>query len=177
MGEKNPENTERILIGRVTSAVGLKGEVKVYSYAESPDRFKKLKTVIVDGGRSGLSERKVIHARMQGHMVVLLLEGAEDRNAAERMRGADIYMREDQLEPPEPGRHYIRDLIGLAVVNDADGRKIGVLRDILTDRPQNIYVVKREKGPDIMIPGVDQFIREISEDRGEIRVTLIEGME
>ena len=85
-------------------------------------------------------------------------------------------MDSDDLEKLPEGQHYIRDLIGLDVISDDNGEVIGKLSDVLTDRPQDVYVVKMENGRDFMIPGVPEFIREVNEEEGVIRVKLIEGM-
>lgn len=82
---------------------------------------------------------------------------------------------EDLKELPE-GEYYIRDLVGMEVVQDDSGEHLGVLREILTDRPQDLYVVELDDGRRIMIPGVDAFVRSIDMEHGSIAVSLIEGM-
>ena len=151
-----------------------------------------------------MTEYDIERAKMSGGMVVLKLAGIDDRNAAEELRGARVFMDSEDLEELAKGQHYIRDLIGLDVVSDdledregeeaseetdgadgadgasvlgsADTVKIGVVADILTDRPQDIYVVRRSDGTEFMIPGVPEFIREIDEKAGVIKVHLIEGL-
>lgn len=162
---------EKILIGKITSAVGLKGEVKVYSYASSPDRFRALSRVWIDD-----DEYAVAHSRTQKNMAVLQVKGVSDRDAAERLRRRSVYMSDEDLEELEEGEYYIRDLIGLAVVNDESSEKIGTVRDILTDRPQDIYVVALPDGREAMIPGVRSFIRRVDLENGRIYVRLIDGM-
>jgi 16S rRNA processing protein RimM len=86
-------------------------------------------------------------------------------------------MDEEDLEELPEGEYYIRDLIGMEVIREESGERLGILRDVLTDRPQDLYVVETGKGRRIMIPGVDEFIRTIDMERGTIGVVLIEGME
>ena len=104
---------EKILIGKITSAAGLKGEMRVYSYASSPDRFRTLSRIWIDD-----AEYALVRARTQKNMAVLLVDGINDRDAAERMRGRSVYMSDDDLEELEEGSYYIRDLIGLSVIDD-----------------------------------------------------------
>lgn len=162
-------------IGVITSASGIKGEVKVKSYAEDPSRFKKIKDIALSL-KGHVADHKIESARAQGGMVVLKLEGVDTRDDAEKLRGAEIFMDSDDLEELPEGEHYIRDLIGLTVVDDESGKMLGKVKDILTDRPQDLYVVTKSDGSDFLIPGVPEFIKQVSEKDGVIRVALIEGM-
>lgn len=164
---------EKILIGRIGAAVGLKGEVRIVSYAESPDRFTRLETVFIGGKKT--KEYEIRSVRFHKNAVIVSLEGVDDRTAAERLRGENVFMSSDDLEELPEGEFYIRELIGMTVRAE-DGTEIGVVRDILTDRPQDVYVVRPEKGSDILIPGVSEFIRNIDKNTGTITVRLIEGM-
>ena len=109
-------------------------------------------------------------------MVVIKLEGVNDRDSAELLRSAENFMDSDDLEPLPEGEHYIRDLIGLTIVDAETGETLGKLKDVLTDRPQDLYVVAGSNGNEFMIPSVPEFIRDISEEEGVIRVKLIDGM-
>ena len=162
-------------IGVITSAVGLKGEVKVKSYAEDPSRFKKVKNIALKL-KNKVTDQKIESARISGGMAVIKLEGVNDRDSAELLRSAEIFMDSDDLEPLPEGQHYIRDLIGLTVKDAESGETLGKVKDVLTDRPQDLYVVTGTCGHEFMIPSVPEFIRDINEDEGVIRVKLIEGM-
>ncbi|WP_409336888.1 ribosome maturation factor RimM [Eubacterium sp. F2] len=162
---------EKILIGKITSAVGLKGEMKVYSYASSPQRFQSLERVWIDK-----DEYPLERSRTQKNMAVLKVSGVDDRDAAERMRGRSVFMSDEDLEELEEGAYYIRDLIGLNVVNEDTAEVIGTVKDILTDRPQDIYVIRLEDGGEAMIPGVKSFIHDVDLKKKTIRVHLIDGM-
>lgn len=162
---------EKILIGKITSAVGLKGEMKVYSYASSPQRFQSLERVWIDK-----DEYPLERSRTQKNMAVLKVSGVDDRDAAERMRGRSVFMSDEDLEELEEGAYYIRDLIGLNVVNEDTEEVIGTVKDILTDRPQDIYVIRLEDGGEAMIPGVKSFIHDVDLKEKTIRVHLIDGM-
>ena len=164
-----------IEIGVITQAQGIRGEVKVKSYAEDPSRFRKIKDIALKL-KDGVAEYTIEHARVSGGMVVLKLAGVDDRNAAEALRSAVIFMDSDDLEELPEGQHYIRDLIGLTVIDAESGETLGKVKDILTDRPQDLYVVSGGQDGEFMIPGVPEFIRNIDEESGTITVRLIEGM-
>lgn len=163
-------------IGKITSPLGIRGEVKIKSYAEDPSRFKKVKEIglRIDGKDGG--DYKIEHARISGSMVVVKFAGVDDRNAAELLRNAEVFMDRSDLEQLAPGEHYVRDLIGMDVIDDDSDEHIGVLGDVLTDRPQDIYVIKADDGSEFMLPVVPEFVRKIDDDAREIRVRLIEGL-
>ena len=160
----------------VTGPLGIRGEVKIKSYAEDPARFKKISEVALRIGGKEAVDYKIEHARISGGMVVVKFAGIDDRNAAELLRNADVFMDRDDLEPLKPGQHYIRDLIGMTIIDDETGETVGTLGDVLTDRPQDIYVIAADDGSEFLLPAVPEFVRRIDEDTREIRVRLIEGI-
>ena len=162
---------EKIRIGKITSPSGLKGEVRVYSYSGDPARFESLDRVFVDG-----KEMAIEGLRYQKNMIVLKLEGIDGIDQAERLRGKYIDMAEEDLPELPEGEFYIRDLLGMKVVHADTGEELGFLKDVLTDRPQDIYVVGREGGEDVLIPGVLAFVPDIDPVSRRIFVRPIEGM-
>ncbi len=164
---------EKIKIAKIVNAVGLKGEVKVYNYSDDRERFEKLEEVIVSGKTE--SVRKILGVRYQGNMVILKLEGVSDRNAAEALKEYDVYITEDDLRELPEDTFYVRDLIGMKVIDDGEYGEIGILRDVIQNTSQDIYAVRTEAGKDVLIPAVKDFIREVDMEKRVIRTTLIPG--
>ena len=162
---------EKIKIGRIVNAVALRGEVKVYNYCGYKERYEELDRIIVED-----KEYEIEKVRYQQHMVILKLEGVDDRNGAEAMKNKDVFItEEDLLELPED-TFYIRDLIGLAVIDEESGNNIGELKDVLQPSSQDVYVVKRPEGSDVLIPVVSEFVKEVNLEERFVKVHLIEGM-
>lgn len=162
---------EKIKIGRIVNAVALRGEVKVYNYSGYRERYEELERIIADD-----KEYEIEKVRYQQQMVILKLSGIDDRNAAEAMKGKDVFItEEDLLELPED-TFYIRDLIGLSVIDAENDQMIGKIKDVLQPSSQDIYVVALEKGGEAMIPVVSEFVKDVSIDEGYVKVHLIEGM-
>lgn len=162
---------EKIEIGKVTSAVGLKGEVKVYNYSDSADIYRTTETVYLEDER-----KKIQSVRTQKNMVVLKLEGVDDRNGAEKVRGKTIYITEADLPELPEGQFYVRDLIGMEVIDAEAGVPIGVVRDVIQNTAQDIFDVKTTEGKQVLIPKVPEFIIDIDKETRKIQVKLIEGM-
>ena len=108
-------------------------------------------------------------------MVVLKLEGINDRDAAERLRGTELYITEADLPELPEGQFYVRDLIGMTV-KEENGNVLGAVTDVIQNTAQDIFEVEMENTKRIMIPKVDQFVLDINGDSREITVRLIDGM-
>lgn len=161
---------EKIRIGQITGAVGLKGEIKVYDFGEDSARYKKFSRIYIDGRSYSL-----LNARIQKNLVVLHLDGISDRNDAEKLRGKDIYIDESQLPRLPEGTYYIRDLIGFDVVSEEE-EHIGTLKNILKNTAQPLYVVETDDEKQVYIPGVDEYILKTDLKEKKITVRLIEGL-
>lgn len=161
---------EKIKIGKIVNTVGLKGEVKVYNYSDSIEIYETIESIYVE-------ERLTVieNVRAQKNMVILKLEGADDRNAAEALRGKELYITEDDLPELPEGQYYVRDLIGMSVTEE-DGNLLGHVTDVLQNTAQDIFEVESENGKKLLIPKVDQFVLDIDAEKREITVRLIEGM-
>lgn len=162
---------EKIKIGRIVNAVALRGEVKVYNYSGYKERYEELDRIIVEG-----KEYEIEKVRYQQQMVILKLAGVNDRNAAEAMKNKDVFITEEDLQELPEDTFYIRDLIGLNVVDAESGDVIGKLKDVLQPSNQDVYVVKRAEGSDVLIPAVSEFIKEVNVAEGFVKVHVIEGM-
>lgn len=161
---------EKIKIGKIVNTVGLKGEVNPYNYSDSIEIYETVESIYVEDRLTVIE-----NVRAQKNMVILKLEGADDRNAAEALRGRELYITEDDLPELPEGRYYVRDLIGMSVTEE-DGNLLGHVTDVLQNTAQDIFEVESENGKKLLIPKVDQFVLDIDAEKREITVRLIEGM-
>ena len=161
---------EKIKIGKIVNTVCLKGEVKVYNYSDSIEIYETIESIYVEDRLTVIE-----NVRAQKNMVILKLEGADDRNAAEALRGKELYITEDDLPELPEGQYYVRDLIGMSVTEE-DGNLLGHVTDVLQNTAQDIFEVESENGKKLLIPKVDQFVLDIDAEKREITVRLIEGM-
>ena len=178
--KKTDNKNETVLIGRVGSPVGIKGEVRITLYAQDSTNLKEGKVLLLE--RAGKTINAAIRKlRYQKDRPVVKLEGVDDRNVAEEIRGMDVSIYASDLEELPEGEHYVRDLIGCRVVDIArsaagEGRaEIGVLADVIQNTAQSILDVETPEGKRVLIPAVDAFLRNIDEEAGIIEVELIPG--
>ena len=161
------KNDKYLECGKIVNTHGIRGEVKIVPWADSPEFLCDLPALYIDG-----KAVKLRSARVHKGNVIALLDGINDVNAAMLLKEKVVSMSRDDVELPE-GSFYIADIIGLRVVDEA-GKELGVLDDILSPSLQQVYVIKGQR--EIMIPAVPEFILETNVEGGYIKVRLIEGM-
>ena len=160
---------EKIKVGKIVNAVGLKGEVKVYNYSDSSEIYETTPQMY-----AGDELLAIENVRVQKNMVILKLEGIDDRNAAEAARGRELFITENDLPELEEGEYYVRDLIGMTVKEN--GEVLGKVTDVLQNTAQDVFEVERAGGRQLLIPRVDKFILDIDIKTRQIQVKLPEGL-
>lgn len=171
---KTRDQNKLVNIGRISSAVGLKGEVKVILYASDSDNLKEGKVLLLKRGKEKL-EASIAALRFQNGKPIIRLEGIDDRTAAESLKAMEISIRETDLEDLPEGEHYVRDIVGYTIHDMAQNKNIGVLRDVLQNTAQNVLDIETADGGQILVPAVDAFMRGIDDENEIINVELIDG--
>ena len=159
-----------LLVGRIVGAFGVRGELKVEPLTDFPERFKRLKSVFVGPNRN---ERSIVSSRLHARLL-LCLEGVETREAAQSLRGQDLWIPRAQAMELPAGSFYVDDIIGLTVETDA-GSRVGTVLDILATGANDVYVVEGEQG-EILIPAILDVVREIDVGGGRIVIHPMAGL-
>lgn len=162
---------------KVTGTHGVRGMIKLFSLADSPEALlslKKLYTLEKDGS---YKEWTLSGAFVHKGLLVASVDGIDDLDRAITMKGTVFYADRTSFKLKK-GDFFIADAIGLPVIDDGTGEKAGELTNVLTDRIQHLYVVKTDAGDEFMIPGVPEFIKKVVTDGDDagIYVHLIAGM-
>ena len=114
---------KRVLLGHISSAHGLKGEVLVKTYTAEPEAVAAYGALTDEQGRMPLSLEVV---RVVANGVVARIDGIGDRTAAEKLKGRKLWVERNRLPPPDDEEFYYEDLIGLAAVAP-DGTALGTV--------------------------------------------------
>lgn len=156
----------RVCIGRIQGAWGVRGWIKIHSYTRPLDNILKyLPWQLQD--KVG-AEIRPAESKLHGDAIVARLQGVESREAAEALKGQEVYVYRHQLPPPELGEYYRIDLIGLRVVS-VDGFEFGRIVDIMETGANDVLVVNGEK--EYLIPFVQQrYVLHVDIQDGFIRV-------
>ena len=173
---------EYFRVGIVTEPHGIRGEIKVFPTNDDVTRFERYaETVVERSGKtpeeSGASEvRRITSVKYQKDRVILKLSGVDTRNDAETLRKAELYVHRDRTTPPKEGEFFTADLYGLQVFTE-DGRKVGVVEDVLKTGANDVFSIRKEDGKELLLPKVDAFIRSIDVEEGRMTVFLVPGIE
>jgi 16S rRNA processing protein RimM len=159
-----------IKIGEVVNAVGLRGELKIYPYTENKERFETIKAVYFD-------EKQVLveQVRYKDNLVILKIQGVDDRTGAEACKGKEVFMREEDLEDLPEGTYYVKDILGFQVEDQRRGI-IGTLKDVRDSGAQALFIIEKNSGGELLVPAVEEFFTSVDLKRKVILVDLIEGM-
>lgn len=166
-------------MGRIVRPHGVMGEIKVAPETDDPDRFSQLKSVLVGSDEDSTTSFDIVSVRLQpskyGITVLLALSGVTDRESAERLNKLKVFVDQNDLPPLEDGEFYYSDLIGMTVAT-ADDPELGTVKDVIEGPGQDLLLVKRTSGAEVMIPLVDAFVVEIDFDADRILVDPVEGL-
>lgn len=158
--------------GKIVTTHGLKGEVKVYPWSDSPEELAEYRTVYLEHGRRKFT---VERARIQQNMVLLKLEGIDTIEQAVQLRGKIVYLDREDI-PLEPGQFLIQDLIGLEVLDIDDGRRYGTLSDVRSTGANDVYHIRFEDGKERLIPAIPEVVCEIDVENGVMRIRPLRGL-
>lgn len=161
------EKKTAIDAGRIVNTHGVRGEVKIEVWLDSPAMLRGCGRLFLGG-----EARRILSGREQKGFLIARLEGVEDLNAAMALKGRVVQIERGDAKLPE-GSYFLQDLIG-AAVEDESGASVGVLEDVLELPAQRVYVVRGES--EHLIPAVPEFIRGTDLEKGVVTVRLIEGM-
>lgn len=161
-------------LGQIVNTFGVKGEVKVKPYTDNVEQFETLKSVLVVKNKETI-EMKILSAKFHKGMILLKLEGVNDMNDAEKLRGSIIKIHRKDARQLEEGEYFIADIIGSDVYTDT-GDYLGKVDDIYNSGAQDIYVVKDELGKQVLLPSIKEVILNVDIENQKVTVHLLKGL-
>ncbi len=167
------ENTLRV--GVISSTHGVRGEVKVYPTTDDANRFKKLKTVILDKGRGEQMTLTVESVKFFKNMVILKFKEFNDINEIEKYKGRDLLIHREQAVKLGKDENFIVDLIGLKVVTD-EGQDFGIMKDVLQTGANDVYIIEGKNGKEYLFPAIKQCILDVDLEKQVMTVHILDGL-
>lgn len=167
-----------LLIGKITGAHGLSGAVKVYSYAESADRYAPQSDLTLKDEAGRTSRHKVIWSTPYKSSVRMALSGVATREQAEAVVGCDVFIARRDLPPLEADTHYWADVLGMDVFTTG-GDHLGRVAQIIPTGANDVYVVRSQTDAgqtEILVPAIASVVLDIDVERRRMRVELPEGL-
>jgi len=164
-----------ILVGKIVGAHGIKGYLKLFSFAESMDLLAPGKDLVLRREGKPVGTFRVRVARPHKRVVLLALEGVESIEAAEQWIGCELFVDKTSLPELEDGGYYWHQIIGMEAFT-LENRRLGRVEAIIPTGGNDVYVV-REGKQEILIPAIDSVVKDIDLKDRVMRVDLPEGLE
>ncbi|MBR4734266.1 MAG: 16S rRNA processing protein RimM [Lachnospiraceae bacterium] len=166
----------RFQVGVITSPHGIAGDVNVFPTTDDPKRFRRLKEVILVKGKTE-STVEIENVKFFKQMVILKLKGYDDRDSVEKLRQCSLLVPRENAVRLQKDEYFIADLIGLKVLDaDQSDAEIGTLEDVMSTGANDVYVIRKTSGEELLLPAIKQCVLEVNVMDGFVRVHLLEGL-
>ena len=162
---------EYLEAGKIVTTHGIRGEVKIMPYTDSPDLLAEFDRLFI-----GKEHREIIieRSRVFKNTVIAKIEGVDTPEAAEKLRNKVLYMHRDDLELDED-TYFIQDLIGMEV-RDADTSEIyGTIADVMQTGANDVYVIKGN-GREYLVPAIADVIVSTDTDGNVMTIRPLDGL-
>jgi len=161
-------------VGVIVKVHGVHGEVKIFPTTDDPNRYKKLKEVVIKDG----SEEKIL--KLKGvkffkQFVIGKFEGYDRPEDIEKYRNTPIYVTRENAVKLSKDEYFIADLIDVEVYNEAD-EKVGVIKDVYQTGANDVYVIELNDKKELLLPAIKDCILSVDLDNKKMKVHILEGL-
>ncbi|WP_404821789.1 ribosome maturation factor RimM [Oceanobacillus halotolerans] len=162
-------------IGKIVNTHGVRGEVKVLRITDFEDRFNVGNTMYIAKDKDQPIPVEVVSHRIHKGFDLLQFKGIENINDVESFKGAFLKVAEDQLNELEEDAYYYHEIIGSAVYL-TNGEELGTIKEILSPGANDVWVVNRKEGKDVLIPYIEDVVKEVDVTNQKVVIEPMEGL-
>lgn len=161
-------------VGVISSTHGVRGEVKVFPTTDDANRFRKLKTVILDTGREHLT-LEIQSVKFFKQFVILKFKGIDNINDIEKYKGRSLLVDRKHAVKLKENEYFVADMIGISVFTE-DGKAFGILKDVMETGANDVYIIESPEYGEVLIPAIRQCILEVDIENQKMVIHLMEGL-
>lgn len=167
-----------VRVGTIVACQALKGEVRVNPVDKQAEWIKHVNSVALGEPVSveNIRLKKIKSSRLQKNMVILKLEGVNDRNSAELLIGTDLFVERSSLPELEEGEYWADDLVGLTVIDSGTKKELGTVVDFVSSGNLDFLEIKStdsEKIPVQTVPFNPHFVEMVNLEE---KTLLLKGL-
>ena len=162
-------------VGVISNTHGVRGEVKVFPTTDDPNRYKKLKKVILQTRKEQL-ELEIQSVKFFKQFVIVKFKGIDNINDIEQYKGMELYVTRENAVKLAPNENFICDLVGFKIIEDKEHKVIGVLSDVLITGANDVYIVKTNEGKEVLLPVIKDCVLDVDIENKEVLVHLLPGL-
>ncbi|MCR4955905.1 MAG: ribosome maturation factor RimM [Lachnospiraceae bacterium] len=163
-------------VGVFSSTHGVHGEFKVFPTTDDVRRFDDLDSIIMEKGNKRFTA-KIENVKYFKQFAILKIEGYDTLNDIEPLKGSELWITREQAEDNlAEDEYFIADIIGAKVLLE-DKTEFGVLKDVILTGANDVYEVVDKNGKEWYLPVIDDCVKDVNVEDGEITVCLLPGLE
>ncbi|MCM0598147.1 ribosome maturation factor RimM [Periweissella fabalis] len=162
-------------VGTMVNTHGIRGEVRVIAITDFPEeRFQKGKQLFIDNNE----KTPVTIATVRNHKQFILVSFVDKQNIndIEKYKGMDLLVADADLDVLEDGEYYYKDIIGAKVITE-DNVEVGKVKEIFETGANDVWVVTRLGKEDLLLPMIDDVIKNVDIENQLITIDLLEGLD
>ena len=161
-------------VGVITTTHGVRGEVKVFPTTDDAERFLDIEYVLLDTGKE-LRRLNIQNVKFFKNLAILKFEGIDNINDIEMYKGRELWIPREEAQELGEDEYYVADLIGLEVLLE-NWEKFGVLRDVMETGANDVYIVDRVDGEEILLPAIHDCVLDVDVEKNTMTVHLMKGL-
>jgi 16S rRNA processing protein RimM len=166
-----PFDEPTVVVGRITRAHGVKGEVAVMVLTEVTERFEPGGLVYLEDGRA----LTVAESRPHRGRILVTFDGVRDRDAADLLVQRNLVVPESASPPLPDGTYWDHQLVGSVVVTES-GRSLGALRDVIHTPANDVWSAVDDAGDETLVPAIADVVASVDVDAKRIVVREVPGL-
>lgn len=163
-------------VGKIVNTHGIRGDVRVMPTTDFvAERFAKGQDLYLQQAGEPL-KLTVESARQHKGFILVKFVGYDNINDVQAFRDHELMVSGKDQQSLEDGQYYYHQIIGLSV-KTVDGEELGTIKEILSPGANDVWVVQRDGKKDLLLPVIDDVVKDVDLDAGEVTVELMEGLE
>lgn len=168
-------NERMFTVGKIINTHGIRGDLKVLRVSDFEERFELGNILYL------VTDNKIVRdLEIDGHRIhkgfdLVHFKGLDNINDVEHFKGSYLKIPESQLQELDENEFYYHEIIGCEVFTKA-GEKIGFIKEILSPGANDVWVIQQPKGKDILIPYIEEVVKDINVSEKRILIEPMEGL-
>lgn len=159
--------------GKIVSTHGLKGEMRLQPWSDDAGFLSSFKSVYLN--KNGSDEYKIISAKAHKNICLLRLEGIDSIEKAEDLRNKIVYIKKSSASLEE-GSYFIDDIIGIDIVDEANGENLGTVADVQSYPANDVWFVNTPDNKQVLIPNIPSVIKKVSLEQNCAYIYKMKGL-
>lgn len=158
---------------KIVATHGIRGEVRCQYFCDSAEFLCEFDELYLD--KKGEKPVEISRAYPHKNVVIMKLDGIDTVEDAQKLIGKTLYMNRDDVELDEDV-YFIQDIIGLTVKDIDSGEIYGKISEVYQNGATDVYSIKKENGRELMFPYIDEVVKKIDIEAGEMLIKPLEGL-